>query len=266
MTRTHVALGTPERFVSLGDFNVTVKGHEVDVYYNMDFGNNRLSMFDANTGSYKNLEKAHQSFHHSGQVHMKEQEGKDKVFLGHVSNGSVLSSSTGDPLILCLESFFFDKASTSSMQEKDAVFLRPPTEISRYSILWFWVPEDYPYQIHPRLFYMNLWGSQGGYHTFQTAGLGDMAVTREMRTISSENGWEVRGLFLTALLPAMTQGVVLIHPKGVEQPWRSFVSVDAHLPLSQMIKFEAVSKKCILCTEPPQIASVSRTPMGWVKQ
>lgn len=266
MNRTYVALGSPEKFVKLGDFNVTCKGDEMDVYYNMDLGDHRLSMFDVNCGTYKNLEKLHQSFHHSGQGHMKEKSGKDKLFVGHISDASLLSCPSMDPLILGVESFFFDIAAAKGVFEQMTLFLNPPSDAAQYSILWLFVPSTFPQKIHPRLFYVNLWGSKVGYYTCQTAALADMAMTSDMQTISTVNGWEIRALFLKSLLPVMTKGVILSHPKGIEQPCRALASLDAHLPLSQMLKLEAVKKKPVLTTEPHQIPAAAKTPMAWVKQ
>lgn len=98
MNKMFIALGTPEKFVKLGDFNVTVKGDEMDIYYNIDLGDNRVSMFDVNVGKYKNLEKAHLSYHYSGQGHFKESKRK-KILRGHISDGSVLNSSSKDLLL-----------------------------------------------------------------------------------------------------------------------------------------------------------------------
>lgn len=266
MSRTYIALGSPEKFAKLGDFNVTSKGVEVDVYYNLDLGDQRQSLFDVNSGAYKNLEKVHHSFHYSGQGHMKEEKGANKLFLGHVSDGSVLNCSGMDPLILGVESFFFDIAASKGECEQDTLFLTPPSGGTRYSILWLWVPATYPQKILSRFWHVNLWGRFDGYNTVQTASLGDMAISLEMRTISNVNGWEIRALFLHALLPVMTPGVVLSHPKGIELAWRAWASTDAHLPLSQMLKLEAIKKKPILTTGHYQIPEKSRNPGGWIKQ
>ena len=72
MNQAFIALGSQEKFARLGDFNVTVNGDEVDLYYNLDLGDHRTSMFDIDSGTYKNLAKAHHSFHYSGRGHFKE--------------------------------------------------------------------------------------------------------------------------------------------------------------------------------------------------
>ena len=266
MSRTYVALGSPEKFMKLGDFNVVSKGEKLDVYYNLDVGDQRQRMFNVNNGTYKNLEKAHHSFHYSGQGHMKEEPGVDKHFLGYISDGSVLNSSSMDPLILGIESYFFDIAAGEGNYEQDTLFLSPPSELAQYSILWLWVPATYPQKIHSRYWHVNLWGRMDGYNSVQTAALHDMAVSLEMKTISTVNGWEIRALFLKSLLPAMIPGVILSHPKGVDQVCRSWTSTDVHLPFSQMLKFEAIKKKPILTTGRYQIPEKSRTPGVWIKQ
>lgn len=268
MNRIFIVLGSQEKFVKLGDFNVTVNGDEIDLYYNLDLGGHRTSMFDIDSGTYKNLAKAHHSFHYSGQGHFKEarKRGARPLFIGHISDGSVLNSPDGDPLILSLESFFFDLGATTGVAEPSTLFLQPPTGVKQYSILWLWMPADAPKTIHPRWFYVNLWESRGGYDTFRTAAIADMSITRETQTILSVNGWEVRALFLKTLLPVMNQGVILAHPKGKECPWRAWASLDAHLPLSQMVHFEAFKKKPLITTEHHKIAEEARTPWIWVKK
>lgn len=124
MNKTYVALGSPEKFVKLGDFNVTVRGDKMDVYYNINLGDNCLSMFDMNSGTYKNLEETHQSFHYSGQGHLKEEQGGEKLFLGNISDGSVLNCPNKDPLILGVESFFFDIAASKGSYEPATLFLK----------------------------------------------------------------------------------------------------------------------------------------------
>ncbi len=266
MNQVHIALGTPEKFIKLGDFNVTVKGNAMDAYYNVDLGDHRARMFDVNSATYKNLEKAHQSFHHSGQSHMKVGPGRHKVFVGHISDGSALNDLEMNPLILGMESFFFDVAAMAGICEPDTLFLNPPNGATKYSILWLWVPATDPQKIHHRWFHVNLWGSHSGYDTFQTAGLGDLAITCDMKTVLTVNGWEIRALFLKPLLPVMTHGVVLCHPKGIEEAWRAYVFLDAHFPLSQMLNLEATRRRPVLITEPYQIPAKARTPWALVKQ
>lgn len=268
MDKTYVVLGTPEKFAKLGNFNATVDGDVMDVYYNLDLGDHRTSMFDVNRGTYKNLENAHHSFHYSGQMHLKETSGRGArpLFIGNISDGSVLNDPDMNPLILGVESFFFDLLATAGSFEQNTLFLQPPTGVKQYSILWLWMPAATSKTIHPRWLYVNLWGTYGGYDTFRTAAIADMAITPETQTILTVNGWEVRVLFLKTLLPVMTQGVILAHPKGVEHPWRAWASLDAHLPLSQMLSFEATSRRPVITTEPHRIAKEAKTPSAWVKK
>ena len=267
MNQSYVALGSSKKFAKLGNFNVTVEGNTMDLYYNLDLGDHRMSMFDVNSGTYKNLEKEHLSFHYSGQGHLKEstKRGTRPLFIGHISDGSVLNNQEMDPLILGVESFFFDIGATMSTVEENTLFLQQSAETKQYTILWLWMPASAPKTIHPRWFYVNLWEARGGYFWVRTAAVADMAITRETQTILTVNGWEVRALFLKTLLPVMSQGVVLVHPKGKECPWRALASLDAHLPLSQMVHFEAYNRKPLISTESPRIAEEAKTPAAWVK-
>ena len=197
---------------------------------------------------------------------MKEKLGRKRIFGGQISDSSMLNSSTMDPLILGVESFFFDIAASERNFEQDTLFLNPPSDAVQYSILWLFVPSTYPQKIHPRLIYMNLWSRNVGCYTVQTAALADMAISCDMQTILKVNGWEIRALFLKSLLPVMAQGVILSHPKGIQLGWRAGVFLDVHLPLSEMLKLEATKKKPIFITESHQISSASSTPMAWVKQ
>jgi hypothetical protein len=54
--QVYLALGTPQKFVQLGNFCVKVHDQSMNVYSNMDLG----------SGTYKNMETAHRSFHSSG--------------------------------------------------------------------------------------------------------------------------------------------------------------------------------------------------------
>lgn len=239
----------------------------MDLYYNLDLGDHSTSMFDVNSGTYKDLEKAHHSFHYSSRVHFKEstKRGTRPLFIGHISDRSVLNNQERDPLILGVESFFFDIGATMSIVEKGTIFLQPPTEAKQYTIIWLWMPATASKAIYPRWLYVNLWEARGGYDWVRTACVADMAITLETRTILTVNGWEVRALFLKPLLPVMSQGVILVHPKGKECPWRAYATLDAHLSLAQMVHFEACKRKPLICTEPPRIAEEAKTPAAWVK-
>ena len=227
-----IALGSPEKFVKLGDFNIVSKNGRTDVYYNMDLGNNDLYDVDSNT--YKNLNKIHQSFHHSGEGHMKEQSKGPKIIVGHTSDSSILNCQSMDPLVLGVESFLFDISASSGIPKQGTLFLDPPEKATQFSVLWLWVPTDHPQKIHPRCFYVNLFNfdRQFGYYMFQTASLANLAITSETQTILSMNGWELRAIFLKTLLPVMNQNVILPHPKGRDRPLRAWVCLNAHLPLS----------------------------------
>jgi hypothetical protein len=111
--------------------------------------------------------------------------------------------------------------------------------------------------------------ARGGYDWVRTVAIADMTITREMQTILTVNGWEIRVHFLKTLktlLPVMTQGVILAHPKGRECPWRAWASLDAHIPLSQLVHFEAYKKKPLISTEHPRIAEEAKSPWAWVKK
>jgi hypothetical protein len=267
MNQRYVALGSREKFAKLGNFNVTVKDDAMDLYYNLDLGDHRTSMFDVDSGTYKNLEKAHSSFHYSSQGHFKEstKRGTRPLFIGHISDGSVLNNQEMDPLILGVESFFFDIGATMGMVREVTIFLQPPKQAKQYTIVWIWMPATAPKTIHPRWLYVNLWEAREGYDWVRTACLGDMAITLETQTILTVNEWEVRALFLKPLLPVLSQGVILVHPKGKECPWRAYASLDAHLPLAQMVHFEACKRNPLISINPPHIAEEAKTPAAWVK-
>ncbi len=137
MNKAYIALGSPEKFVKLGNFNVTLNSDGMNVYYNLNFGEDRSHIFDVDSHTYKDLEKAHHSFHHSGQGHFKETttRGTLPLFIGHISDGSVLNNSDMDPLILGVESFSFDNVAAAVTFEENTLFLQPLTGIKQYSIL-----------------------------------------------------------------------------------------------------------------------------------
>lgn len=94
MNRMFIALGSQEKFARLGDFHLTVNDSQMDLYYNLDLGDHRTSMFDTDSGTYKDLTKTHHSFHYSGQGHFKETRGRGArpLFVGHISDGSDLNT------------------------------------------------------------------------------------------------------------------------------------------------------------------------------
>lgn len=267
MNQVYIALGSPEKFVELGDFYVKVRDQSMDVYYNMDCGDHRTKMFDLNSGTYKNVEEAHQSFHSSGRSHMKEEKKGTQLIKGQTSDGSAMNDPDKTPLILGIESFHFDVAPTRRRaHDPSTVFLSPPNGDARYSILWLWMPTTEARAIHPRWLYRNFIGSIAEYGTFQSAEIGDLAIVLETQTILTVNGWEIRALFLKSLMPLMTCDVMLEHPKGIDQAWRSHVFIDPHLPLSKMMEDAALRKRPILLTEPYHISPEAKTPMAWAKQ
>lgn len=267
MKQIYIALGIPEKFVKVGDFNVKDRDQSMSVYYNMDLGNNRTKMFDLNSGTEKNVEEAHQSFHTSGKSHTKMEAKGAKLHKGETSDGSPMNDQEKTPLILGLESFHFDVAPTSvGAYDLSTVFLSPPNGDARYSILWLWMPASEARSIHPRWFYRNFIGNNAEHGTFQTAGIGDLAIGLETQTVVEVKGWEIRALFLKSLMPTMSHDVMLRHPKGIDQVWRSHIFVDPHLPLSEMVGNVALRKKPVLFTGAYHISPEARTPMAWAKQ
>lgn len=267
MKQVYIALGTPEKFVKVGDFNVKVRDQSMSVYYNMDLGDNRTKMFDLNSGIEKNVEEAHQSFHTSGKSHTKMEAKGAKLCKGQTSDGSPMNDPDKTPLILGLESFHFDIAPKSvGAYDPSTTFLSPSNRAERYSILWLWMPTAAARSIHPRWFYRNFIGSIAEYGTFQTGGIGDLAIGLEAQTVVAVNGWEIRALFLKSLMPSMSYDVMLRHPKGIDQVWRSHIFVDPHLPLSEMVGNVALGKKPVLFTGSYHISPEARTPMAWAKQ
>lgn len=267
MKQVYIALGTPEKFVKVGNFNVKVRDQSMSVYYNMDLGNHRTKMFDLNGRIEKNVEEAHQSFHTSGKSHTKMESKGLKLNKGETSDGSPMNDPEKTPLILGVESFHYDVAPSSvEVYDLNTVFLSPSNGETRYSILWLWMPASEPRSIHPRWFYRNFIGRNAEYGTFQTAGIGDLAIGLEAQTIMAVNGWEIRALFLKSLMPSMIHDVMLRHPKGIDQVWRSYIFVDPHFPLSEMVGKVALEKKPVLFTGSYHISPEARTPMAWAKK
>ncbi|NGX36549.1 MAG: hypothetical protein K1000chlam1_01395 [Candidatus Anoxychlamydiales bacterium] len=265
MNQVYIALGFSEKFVKLGNFRVKVRDQSMNVYYNMDYGNNRTNMFDLNSGTYKNIENVHRSFHSSGRSHMKEEEKGVQLIKGQTSDGSAMNDLDKTALILGIESFVLDGVPMGEGTcDPNTLFLISPNGATRYSILWLWMPTAEAKAIHPRLFYINYIGNNAKYYTFQTAGMGDLASMLETQTVLTVNGWDIRALFLKSLLPLMTRDVMLENPKGIDPAWRSSVFVDSHLPLSEMMSVEALRKKPVLMTE-PYIHPKARGPMAWIK-
>lgn len=215
MKQVYVALGNSEKFAKIGNFNIKVRDQSMNVYYNMDLGDNRTKMFDLNSGIEKDLDPAHQSFHSSGWSHTKMEANGSQLHKGQTSDGSPMNDPEKTPLILGIESFHFDAAPKSvGIYNPSTVFLCPLNKAERYSILWLWMPIDAARSIHPRWFYKNFIGNNAKYGTFQTAGIGDLSIGLEAQTVVAINGWEIRALFLKSLMPLMRYDVMLQHPKG----------------------------------------------------
>ncbi len=86
MSKVFVALGSQEKFAKLGDFSLTSKDGKMNLYYNIDLGDHRFSMYDVDSRVYKNLNELHRSFHYSGLGHTKETSESDKLLAGQVSD------------------------------------------------------------------------------------------------------------------------------------------------------------------------------------
>lgn len=260
--QVYIALGTPQKFVKLGNLCVRVRSRSMHLFYNMDCGDHKAKMFDVDNGSYENNENLHWSFHADGHGHMKK--GKKNFFKGQTSDGSPMNDPEKTLLILGIETFYLDAAPTNEGScEVGTLFLSPPNESDRYSVLWLWAAATDSKKIHPRMFYKNFIGKHAEYGTFQSGNIGDLAMSLEAQTVLAVNEWEIRVLFLKGLLPVMTREVVLKHPKGEERAWRSYVFVDFHLPLDQMLGLVAAKKKPILLAGSYEIAPEARTPMAW---
>lgn len=146
--------------------------------------------------------------------------------------------------------------------------LTPPGYPSRFSILWLFAHSSYPEILPNRMLWVNLWGYERQFYRVQTASLSDILITPKAETVLSVNGWSIRACFLKTLLPIFNKSnkdITLVHPKGQELPWRAFTFVDAHLPLSDVIKAQAEKKPIILTTNKPLVLEASSHPSAWVK-
>lgn len=263
MNKINVALGSREKFVKLGNFNMKFKNDTVNLYYNMDCSNNLLIKFDGKSHTYC-LNEIHQSFHYSGQCHIKEKGKKEKLSVGTISDSSVLNTPSMDPLILGIESFF-NIPFSKDMSEKNTIFLNLS---SGNSILWLLVPAIYSRKVLPRLFYKNkiFFNFHDSFDAIQTISLNDMLITEDMKTILTVNGWEVRALFLKSLLSTMIPNTITWHLRNIEKPWRAWSYLDQQLSLDQMMQNEFIKRKLILIPKGYQIPKTAQSPMNWVKQ
>lgn len=261
--RVYIAIGTPKKFVKIGNLYGRIKSKSIHLFYNMDYGDYKTEMFDVDPGNYEN--NPHWSFHADGHGHKKI--GKKNFFKGRTSDGSPMNDPEKTLLILGIETFYPDIAPTrEESYEEGTVFLSPPNQSDRYSILWLWTAATDSKKIHPRTFYKNLIGKHAEYGTFQSGDIGDLAMSLEAQTVLALNEWEVRVLFLKEFLPEMTGEVTLKHPKGETCAWRRSVFVDFYLQLDQMLGLAAAKKKPILFEGSYEIAPEDMTPMAWGKK
>jgi hypothetical protein len=262
-----LAINSPNGPISIGNFRSTLD-KELNIYYNIDLGYHKEAIYDTNQRNYKNLRKIHFSLHDSGQGHLKPKKGVEKLQKGNLSDGSKLLSAEEDLTIVGLESFYLDRAPSPCLSGLHLKVLSPPNVFSSYSILWIFVHSSYPEILPNRILWVNLWGHEQNFYRVQTASLSDILITPKTQTVLSIEGWSIRACYLKTLLPIFNmcdKDITLIHPKGQELPWRAFTFVDAHLPLSSIIKTQALKKPIILTTHKPAASEASAHPSAWVK-
>lgn len=265
MKKAKLAVGSQQKPISLGTFNCTQDNDEINIYYNMDLGQNKRELFNVDNETYEDLNKFHVSFHHSGQGHLKPKKGFETIQKGFLSDGSTLINLEQNFMILGIESINLDYAPPHSPLE-DNLILSPPSICSRYSILWLFVPPWHSCILPNRMIWENVWEKTGNIYRVQTASLSDILITHQMTKVLTVNGWCVCACFLNTLLPVMENNdITLVHPKGREQPWRAFNFVDSHLPLSQMIEVCAKRKPKIL-THKTFASKNSEHPSAWIKK
>lgn len=264
---TELAINSPNGPISIGNFRSALD-KELNIYYNIDLGHHKEAMYDTNQRNYKNLRKIHFSLHDSGQGHLKPQKGIEKLQKGNLSDGSkLLATEEEDLTIVGLESFYLERAPSPCFSDSLQV-LDPGSIFSSYSILWIFVHTSYPENLPNRMMWVNLWGHEKGFYRVQTASLSDILITPKTQTVLSVEGWSIRACFLKTLLPIFNmdyRDITLIHPKGQELPWRAFTFVDAHLPLSNIIKAQAQKKPIVLTTHKSLTSEASAHPSAWVK-
>lgn len=272
MTKIKIVTGSAKLPIFIGSFNSVTKNGETDIYYNVNVGQYSNEMYSMETEQYENLKNLHWSLHNSGKVHLKQGKGIKKIITGQMSDRSSLISKDSNIAIVGLESFYLDRAPYSEIPA-EYLELFPPPKICQYSILWLFVPENYPKTITPRLLWVNLWERKQPFSTVRTASISDMLIRPEMFTVLTINNWSIRGCFLNVLLPTEDNGsddIKLIHPRGEELPWRMFSFINLHLPLGRMMMAKAIMKTPIFASQqqlilPSTVINKSLTPYAWVK-
>lgn len=262
-----LAISTSKGSVTIGNFKGTLD-REVNFYYNIDLGRHKQAMYDTAQKRYINTGNIHFSLHASGQGHLKSQKGIEKLQKGNLSDGSLLLNNKEDLTIIGIESFNLERAPSFSSFDPNHIILNPTATFSSFSILWLLVHSSYPDTIPNRIMWIKLWGYEKNLYRVQTASLDDILITPRTQTVLSLEGWNIRACFLKSLLPIFhmpKKDITLLHPKGQELPWRAFTFVDAHLPLSHIIKSEALRKPIILTSDKPLVSKASAAPTAWVK-
>ncbi len=265
MNKARIAVGTKENHALLGNFNITNNGNQLDIYYNIDVGSHREKIYNADTGFYEDLTELHRSFHNSGKGHTKRFHKDSKQDFGLTSDESRLTNQEEDPLILGIESFNFKEAPIQFTNEYD-VLLNKPEKYSKFSILWFFLPQGHSDDLPYRMIWGNFWGKFNAMDYVRTASLSDILVSHKMDSVLTVKGWRVCACYLKTVLPIMSTNFRILHPKGEEYPWRALSFVDAHIPLANMIKSASQLKRPILTSHRPWIAENAASPLSFVKQ
>lgn len=72
--KVKLAINSSQGSVPIGNFRTTLN-QELNIYYNIDLGQYKESMYDTAQEKYENLRKIHFSLHDSGQGHLKPKKG-----------------------------------------------------------------------------------------------------------------------------------------------------------------------------------------------
>lgn len=263
---TKIGVTSQEGLISLGNWKVSLKNGETDLYYNIDLGSNSKDFFNSDLKRYEDHRNLHWSFHHSGEGHLKQKKGPLKIFEGQLSDQSNLISLEPDILILGIESIFPNRAPLT--RKENLTILTPEYFLERYSILWMLVPDTFPDVLPHRLLWVNLWDQKPKANTVRTASLSDILISFKTQAILKMNGWCLRACFIKKILPVLENGgqdIIIVHPRGKELPWRAFVFIDVHLPLSEMIKSSGVNKQPIIVPYRPFSSYYAPHPSAWIK-
>lgn len=265
MKKVKLAVGSQQKPISLGTLNFTKNNGEVNIYYNINLGQNKRKLFNVVNESYEDLQKLHASFHHSGQGHLKTKKCSKTIQKGFMSDGSSLINSEQNIAFLGIESIYLNYAPSPGRLEENMI-LAPTNNWSQYSILWLFVPPWHSCVLPNRMLWVNLWEKTNDVFRVQTASLSDILLTHQVTKVLTVFDWSVCVCFLNTLLPIMDNNdITLVHPKGQEKPWRAFTFVDAHIPLSEMVKVRALKKPKILTSHKPFTPKKSEHPSAWVK-